>query len=72
MNLTELGRFLNVSAERARQVAADDPTFPGAGERDASPLEPRQGRAMGRAALVGHAVIEEAALVVGAPRAPPR
>jgi hypothetical protein len=28
MNLTEIGRYLNVSPERARQVAADDPTFP--------------------------------------------
>ena len=27
-NLTEIGRYLNVSAERARQVAADDTTFP--------------------------------------------
>ncbi len=27
-NLKEIGRYLNVSAERARQVAADDPTFP--------------------------------------------
>jgi hypothetical protein len=26
--LTEIGRFLNVSTERARQVANDDPTFP--------------------------------------------
>jgi hypothetical protein len=28
LNLTEIGRYLNVSAERARQVAAADPTFP--------------------------------------------
>jgi hypothetical protein len=28
LNLTEIGRDLNVSAERARQVAADDSTFP--------------------------------------------
>jgi hypothetical protein len=28
MNLTEIGRYLNVSVERARQVAADDLTFP--------------------------------------------
>jgi hypothetical protein len=27
-NLTEIGRYLNVSAERARQVAASDRTFP--------------------------------------------
>ena len=27
-NLTKIGRYLNISAERARQVAADDPTFP--------------------------------------------
>jgi hypothetical protein len=26
-SLAEIGRYLNVSAERARQVAADDPTF---------------------------------------------
>jgi hypothetical protein len=47
LNLTERGRYLNVSAERARQVAADQPTFPSAGSREAPPLEPRQGRAMG-------------------------
>jgi hypothetical protein len=28
MGLTALGRNLNVSPERARQVAADDPSFP--------------------------------------------
>jgi hypothetical protein len=28
LNMTELGRYLNLSAERARQVAADDTTFP--------------------------------------------
>jgi hypothetical protein len=28
LNLTEIGRYLNVSAERARQVALADPTFP--------------------------------------------
>ncbi len=28
LNLTEIGVYLNVSAERARQVAANDPTFP--------------------------------------------
>ena len=28
LNLTEIGHYLNVSVERARQVAADDPTFP--------------------------------------------
>jgi hypothetical protein len=28
MNLTALGRYLNVSTERARQVAKADPTFP--------------------------------------------
>ena len=27
-NLTEVGRYLNVSTDRARQVAADDQTFP--------------------------------------------
>jgi hypothetical protein len=27
-NLTQIGRCLNVSTERARQIAADDPTFP--------------------------------------------
>lgn len=27
-SLKEIGRYLSVSAERARQVAADDPTFP--------------------------------------------
>ena len=29
LNLTELGRYLNVSADRARRVAADELTFPG-------------------------------------------
>jgi hypothetical protein len=28
MSLSDIGRYLNVSAERARQVAAEDPTFP--------------------------------------------
>jgi hypothetical protein len=28
LNLTEISRYLNVSVERARQVANDDPTFP--------------------------------------------
>lgn len=28
MNLTELGRFLDVSTERARQIANSEPTFP--------------------------------------------
>jgi hypothetical protein len=28
MSLSDVGRFLNVSAERTRQIAADDPTFP--------------------------------------------
>jgi hypothetical protein len=28
LNLTEIGRYLNVSTERARQVVSDDPTFP--------------------------------------------
>jgi hypothetical protein len=28
LNLTAVGRLLNVSVERARQVANDDPTFP--------------------------------------------
>jgi hypothetical protein len=28
LNLIEIGRYLNVSAERARQVVADDSTFP--------------------------------------------
>jgi hypothetical protein len=27
-NLKEIGRYLNVSGERARQVDADGPTFP--------------------------------------------
>jgi hypothetical protein len=27
-NLTEIGRYLNVSTERARRVANDDPTYP--------------------------------------------
>ena len=35
VNLTEIGRYLNVGPERARQVAADDPTF----AAPATPLE---------------------------------
>jgi hypothetical protein len=28
VNLTQIGRYLNVSTVRARQVANDNPTFP--------------------------------------------
>ena len=28
MSLADIGRYLNVSSERARQVATSDPTFP--------------------------------------------
>jgi hypothetical protein len=37
LNLTEIGRCLNVSAERARQIASDDPTLP-----PPLPAEPRR------------------------------
>jgi hypothetical protein len=52
-NLTEIGRYLNVSAERARQVAADDPTFPTPVNEAPTPLEPRLGPNGGPSGLGG-------------------
>jgi hypothetical protein len=60
LNLSEVGRYLNVSTERARQVAGSDPTFPRPVTEPPRRWKPRQGRAVGRAALVGHAAVEEA------------
>jgi hypothetical protein len=59
-NLTEIGRYLNVSTERARQVANTNPTFPAPATDQAPPLESRRGRAVGRAPVVEHATVEEA------------
>jgi hypothetical protein len=41
---------------------------PDAGHRGPAPLEPRQGGALGRAALVGHAALEEATPLADRPR----
>jgi hypothetical protein len=62
VGLTALGGYLNVSAERAVRVAADDPTFPAPASGATPPLEPRQGRAMGRVLLVGYEAMEASAL----------
>lgn len=64
-NLTEIGRYLNVSTEAGTTDRQRGSDLPRATHRAAPTMEPRQGRTMGGAALVGNSAVEEAATLGG-------
>jgi hypothetical protein len=63
MSLTDVGHYLNVIGRASASDHERQSDVPRTDKRAAAALEPRQGRAMGRAALVGYTTVEEPAVV---------